>query len=183
MAVKRSSVSRQGTATREIVVVGGVRTPMGKFGGYFAQLTAVDLAVMAIRELMARTPVSTDALDAVIIGNVIQPAEAPNVARVIALTAGVPRRVPAHTVHRNCASGMQAVTDAAEKILAGRAEVVSAMRSWRRSGTARDDPKTATARPSSASRPKPSTNSAWIRITRQGSVCTQSLGPRRSSNR
>ena len=126
MAVKRSSVSRQGTATREIVVVGGVRTPMGKFGGYFAQLTAVDLAVMAIRELMARTPVSTDALDAVIIGNVIQPAEAPNIARVISLTAGVPRRVPAHTVHRNCASGMQAVTDAAEKILAGRAEVVLA---------------------------------------------------------
>ena len=126
MAVNRSPVSRQGTATREIVVVGGVRTPMGKFGGYFAQLTAVDLAVMAIRELMARTPVSTDALDAVIIGNVIQPAEAPNIARVIALTAGVPRRVPAHTVHRNCASGMQAVTDAAEKILAGRAEVVLA---------------------------------------------------------
>jgi acetyl-CoA C-acetyltransferase len=131
MAGKRSTVSRQTTAKRdigprEIVVVGGVRTPMGKFGGYFAQLTAVDLAVMAIRELMARTPVSAEQLDAVIIGNVIQPAEAANISRVIALTAGVPRRVPAHTVHRNCASGMQAVTDGAEKILSGRAEVVLA---------------------------------------------------------
>jgi len=131
MAGKSGTVSRQtakkrDNGSREIVVVGGVRTPMGKFGGYFAQLTAVDLAAMAIRELMARTPVSIEQLDAVIIGNVIQPADATNIARVVALTSGVPRRVPAHTVHRNCASGMQAVTDAAEKILAGRAEVVLA---------------------------------------------------------
>jgi len=131
MAVKRGTVPRQTTRQRqpdprEVVVVAGVRTPMGKFGGYFARMTAVDLAAVAIRELMARSPVGTEQLDAVIIGNVIQPADAANIARVIALTAGVPRRVPAHTVHRNCASGMQAVTDAAEKIQAGRADVVLA---------------------------------------------------------
>jgi len=111
---------------REIVVISGWRSPLGKAGGAFARMTAVDLGVAVVREVIARSPVSAAMLDAVIIGNVIQPAEAANVARVIALEAGVPRLVPAHTVHRNCASGMQAVTDAAEKILLGRANVVLA---------------------------------------------------------
>jgi len=111
---------------REIVIVSGWRSPLGKAGGVFARMTAVELGVTLVREVMARSPVSAKDLDAVIIGNVIQPAEAANIARVIALEAAVPRLVPAHTVHRNCASGMQAVTDAAEKILLGRAEVVLA---------------------------------------------------------
>ncbi|MFQ5581095.1 MAG: thiolase family protein [Mariprofundaceae bacterium] len=111
---------------REVVVVAGIRTPLGKAEGYFSEWAAVDLGVLAVRELLARAPVPDAELDAVIIGNVIQPAEATNIARVIALLSGLPRAVPAHTVHRNCASGMQAVTDAAEKILAGRAEVVLA---------------------------------------------------------
>lgn len=111
---------------REIVVVAGVRTPMGKAGGDFDGLTAVDLGMQAVRELLASAPVSKEQLDAVIIGNVIQPTDATNISRVISLMAGVPRAVPAHTVHRNCASGMQAITDAAEKIQSGRAEVVLA---------------------------------------------------------
>jgi len=108
---------------REIVVLSGWRSPLGKAGGVFAGMTAVDLGVVVARETIARSPLHASDLDVVIIGNVIQPAEAANIARVIALEAGAPRLVPAHTVHRNCASGMQAVTDAAEKILAGRAEV------------------------------------------------------------
>jgi len=111
---------------REVVIVAGVRTPLGKAGGAFEYLSAVDLGAMAVREVLARSPICKDDVDSVIIGNVIQPAEAANVARVIALTAGLPRAIPAHTVHRNCASGMQAVTDAAEKIASGRAEVVLA---------------------------------------------------------
>lgn len=111
---------------REIVVVAGWRSPLGKAGGALAGMTAVDLGTVVVREVLARSPVSAEMLDTVIIGNVIQPAEAANIARVIALEAGIPRSVPAHTVHRNCASGMQAVTDAAEKILAGRSEVVLA---------------------------------------------------------
>lgn len=110
----------------DVVVVAGVRTPIGKAGGVLAGLTAVELGTMAMRELLARAPVPRSAIEAVIVGNVIQPAEAANIGRVMALMAGVPRTVPAHTVHRNCASGMQAVTDAAEKIAAGRAEVVLA---------------------------------------------------------
>lgn len=111
---------------REVVVVAGIRTPLAKAGGAFDGLGAVELGALAVRELLARSPATRDDLDAVIIGNVIQPADAVNISRVIALTAGVPSRVPSHTVHRNCASGMQAVTDAAEKILSGRAEVVLA---------------------------------------------------------
>lgn len=118
--------SQKPSGRKEVVVVAGVRTPLGKAGGVFDRLTAVDLGALAIRELLARSPVSRSDVDAVIIGNVIQPAEAANIGRVIALMGGIPRAVPAHTVHRNCASGMQAVTDAAEKILAGRAEVVLA---------------------------------------------------------
>jgi len=111
---------------REVVVVSGWRSPLGKAGGKLAGMTAVDLGAAVVRETLARSPVDADELDTVIIGNVIQPAEAANIARVIALNAGIPKHIPAHTVHRNCASGMQAVTDAAEKILAGRAEVVLA---------------------------------------------------------
>jgi len=99
---------------------------MGKMGGALDGMTAVELGMHAVRELLARSPLTRDDIDSVIIGNVIQPVDAVNISRVIALQAGVPRSVPAHTVHRNCASGMQAVTDAAEKILAGRAEVVIA---------------------------------------------------------
>jgi len=114
------------TDKREIVVVAGIRTPLGKMNGALAKLSAVDLGMQAMRELLLRSPLSRDDVDAVIVGNVIQPVEATNIARVIALNAGVPRVVPAHTVHRNCASGMQAVTDAAEKIMAGRADVIIA---------------------------------------------------------
>jgi len=111
---------------REIVVVAGIRTPLGKMGGSLADLSAVDLGMQAVREILVRSRLTRDDVDAVIIGNVIQPTEATNIARVIALQAGVPRAVPAHTVHRNCASGMQAITDAAEKIQLGRADVILA---------------------------------------------------------
>jgi len=120
---RRSTMQQKRT---EVVVVAGIRTPMGKMGGAFARIGAVELGAMALREVLARSPVRSDDLDEVIIGNVIQPSDATNIARVIALNGGVPRATPAHTVHRNCASGMQAVTDAAEKIQAGRADVVLA---------------------------------------------------------
>ena len=114
------------SAEREVVIVAGIRTPLAKSSGSFEALNAVELGALAVRELLARSPATRDDLDDVIIGNVIQPVEAVNISRVIALTAGVPSRVPAHTVHRNCASGMQAVTDAAEKIAYGRANVILA---------------------------------------------------------
>lgn len=126
MKASRKASQKVIQGTRDIVVVAGWRSPLGKAGGALAGMTAMDLGAAVLRETLARSPVLPEQLDAVIIGNVIQPAEAANIARVIALNAGVPQSVPGHTVHRNCASGMQAVTDAAEKIAAGRAEVVLA---------------------------------------------------------
>lgn len=108
---------------RSIAIVAGIRTPIGKADGALAELDAPTLGTLALRELLARSPAAPEA---VIIGNVIQPSNAANIARVIALRAGVDRAVPAHTVQRNCASGMQAVTDAAMLIASGRAEVVAA---------------------------------------------------------
>ena len=110
----------------DVVIVAGIRTPMGKSSGAFDALNAVDLGALALRELLSRSAVRGNDIDQVIIGNVIQPAEATNIARVISLTAGLSHTVPAHTVHRNCASGMQAITDAAEKIQLGRSDVVIA---------------------------------------------------------
>jgi len=106
-----------------MAIVAGVRTPLGKADGKLAAMTAVDLGMLTMREVLARCPAKPDA---VIVGNVIQPSEATNIARVIALQAGVDPSVPAHTVHRNCASGMQAVTDGAALIASGRAKVVVA---------------------------------------------------------
>ncbi|MDX8408549.1 MAG: acetyl-CoA C-acyltransferase, partial [Mariprofundales bacterium] len=106
----------------DVVIVAGVRTPIGKAEGALAGLDAVELGRLSLRQLLATTAATPDA---VIIGNVIQPAEATNIARVIALQAGVDRAVPAHTVHRNCASGMEAVTDGAMLIASGRATVVA----------------------------------------------------------
>ena len=122
MAKRKAKLS----GVNEVVIVAGIRTPLGKVSGVFDQLTAVDLGAMAVREVLARSAVSASDIDQVIIGNVIQPSEATNIARVIALTANLPRSIPAHTVQRNCASGMQALTDAVEKIQLGRADVVLA---------------------------------------------------------
>lgn len=107
-----------------IAIVGGVRTPFCKSGGVFRDLEADDLAAIAVKELIARTGFPVNRIDEVIFGNVAQPINATNVARVIALKAGLPTNLPAQTVHRNCASGMQSITTGANLILAGEADVV-----------------------------------------------------------
>jgi acetyl-CoA C-acetyltransferase/acetyl-CoA acyltransferase len=81
---------------------------------------------MAAVEALARSTVDPAELDEVIFGNIAQPADATNIARVIALRANIPRRVPAYTVNRNCASGIQAVVDAALHIESGMADLVLA---------------------------------------------------------
>lgn len=111
---------------KNVVVVGGIRTPYVKAGGAFKDLTADDLGTLAVKELLHRHNLKGNEVEEVIIGNVAQPAEAANVARVIALRAGLPQSISAYTVHRNCASGLQAVADAYDKIALGRADVVVA---------------------------------------------------------
>jgi len=112
--------------TKRIAIVGGVRTPYAKAGSAFADISAVDLGRLAVMELMARTGIAAENVDSVVIGNVAQPMDAVNIARVIALFSGLPEKVPAFTVHRNCASGMQAIVSAAQSIATGEAEIVVA---------------------------------------------------------
>jgi acetyl-CoA acetyltransferase len=106
-----------------IFIVDGVRTPFAKAGTALADAAAVELGKAAVSLLLARTGIDAAKVEEVIIGCVGQPADAANVARVVALRAGVPEAVPAITVHRNCASGFEAVTQAAEKMIAGRGDV------------------------------------------------------------
>src|SRR5207249_9213766 len=104
-------------------IIDGVRTPFCKMGTDLSRLGADELGRIAVNALLARTGLDPNRIDEVIFGCVGQPAEAANVARVIALRAGVPEAVPALTVHRNCASGCEALTQAYEKMVAGRGEV------------------------------------------------------------
>jgi acetyl-CoA C-acetyltransferase/acetyl-CoA acyltransferase len=109
-----------------IAIISGFRSPMGKAGGVLKNVTAHDLGAAIVKEILIRSKIDPQKIDEVIIGNVAQPAEAANIARVIALKAKIPQSVPAFTVHRNCASGMEAMTTAASKILNGEAEVILA---------------------------------------------------------
>jgi acetyl-CoA C-acetyltransferase/acetyl-CoA acyltransferase len=111
---------------QRIAIIDGVRTPMEKAGGRLKNITADDLAVMAVKEVLYRTGIGPEEIDEVILGNVAQPATAANISRVVALKAGLPVSIPAYTVHRNCASGMESITTAANKILAGEASVIIA---------------------------------------------------------
>src|SRR5438105_12846034 len=109
--------------SERLVIVDGVRTPFCKMGTDLAQLGADELGRIAVNALLTRTAINPAIIDEVIFGCVGQPADAANVARVIALRAGIPEHVPAITVHRNCASGCEAITQAQEKILAGRGSI------------------------------------------------------------
>jgi acetyl-CoA C-acetyltransferase/acetyl-CoA acyltransferase len=107
-------------------ILAGVRTPFAKAGTAFARTPVYELGRVAVAELIARQELDPARLDEVILGNCAQPAEAANVARVTALRSGVPESVPGFTVHRNCASGMESVADAALRVRAGAAKLVLA---------------------------------------------------------
>lgn len=105
-------------------ILAGVRTPFAKAGGVFRNVPVYELGRVAVGELLARCDLDPQRLDEVILGNCVQPAEAANVARVTALRAGIPERIPGFTVHRNCASGMESVADALYRIAAGEARLL-----------------------------------------------------------
>jgi len=111
---------------KEIVVLGGVRTPFLKAGTLARDLPAQELARQVLVALFNRFPVKPSDVDEVIFGCVAQPVEAANVTRVASINAGIPLSVPSFTVQRNCASSMQSVSSAIDMILAGRAEMVVA---------------------------------------------------------
>ena len=109
--------------TERLVIVDGIRTPFCKMGTDLAKLGADELGRVAVNALLTRTGLDLALIDEVIIGCVAQPVDAANVARVIALRAGIPESVPAFTVQRNCASGCESLTQAQEKLRAGRGSV------------------------------------------------------------
>jgi acetyl-CoA C-acetyltransferase/acetyl-CoA acyltransferase len=111
----------------EAVIVGGVRTPFIKAAGLLNDTQAPELGRLVVRELLYRLDLDPAEVDELIAGNVASPADAANVARVIALRAGIPKDRVAHSVHRNCASGMESVTQAIDRINSGQAESVVAL--------------------------------------------------------
>src|SRR6478735_8088146 len=108
---------------RDLHIIAGIRTPFCRMGTDFDSLTAVELGRHACTALLLRTGIDPGKIDEVIFGCVAQPAESANIARVIALRSGIPDRVPASTVHRNCASGMEAITTAHQRMIAGHGEL------------------------------------------------------------
>ncbi|MFI5169055.1 MAG: acetyl-CoA C-acyltransferase FadI [Vicinamibacterales bacterium] len=107
---------------RRVAVIAGCRTPFSRSGTAFRDLSAVDLGKAAVRELMERTEVDPGWIGSVAMGQVVPSVRAPNLAREVALGAGLPKEVPAHTVNRACASASQAIADVASEIRLGYVE-------------------------------------------------------------
>jgi acetyl-CoA C-acetyltransferase len=111
---------------REAVICEPVRTPIGRYGGMFTSLTAVDLGVAALRGLLDRTGIAPDAVEDVILGHCYPSSEAPAIGRVVALDSGLPVTVPGMQVDRRCGSGLQAVITAGLQVAGGDNDLVVA---------------------------------------------------------
>ncbi|MGD9899425.1 MAG: acetyl-CoA C-acyltransferase [Calditrichaceae bacterium] len=108
---------------KNVVIVDGLRTPYLKMGTEFKSLPAHELGAIVMKELVEKMDLEPGLINEVIVGNVAQPPEATNIARNIALLAGLPQSIPAFSVQRNCSSGMQAVADAWYRIQMGDGDV------------------------------------------------------------
>jgi len=109
---------------REVFILEGCRTAIGKFGGIYMNLRAVDLGVIAAREALRRAKVPGEALDDVLVGCCMMVSDEINIGRCISLKAGVPFQVPAATIQRQCSSSMQALVFAAQQIQTGECDLV-----------------------------------------------------------
>ena len=112
--------------TRPVYVVDGARTPFLKAKGRTGPFSAADLAVAAARPVLARLPFTPEDIDEVIVGCVIPSPDEANISRIISLRLGCGKKVPAYTVQRNCASGMQALASARERITLGYSDLILA---------------------------------------------------------
>ena len=113
-------------AKRKVYVVDGARTPFLKARGEPGPFSASDLAVAAGRAVFARSSIAPDMIDEAIVGCVIAAPDEANIARIIALRLGSGKKVPAFTVQRNCASGLQALASARERIALGYSDIILA---------------------------------------------------------
>lgn len=108
---------------KDVVIVEAVRTPVGNHGGVFRDVDAKELARTVMRGVLDRTGLDPARIDEVVFGCIAQPSDAPNLTRVAALMAGIPKEVPAYTVARNCDSGMDAIVQAYRSIQVGDGEI------------------------------------------------------------
>jgi acetyl-CoA acyltransferase len=115
-----------GTPGRRVAIIAGVRTPFAKAGTVLKDLTAIDLGKRCVAELIQRTELDGTQVDAVIYGTVVPSVIAPNIAREVSLLPMLPKGVQAFSVSRACASANQAITDAADQIALGHANVIIA---------------------------------------------------------
>ena len=111
---------------KDAVIVSGARTPVGRFGGAFKDVSAPDLGSQAIKTALARAGITPDMVDEVVIGNAVQAAEAGYAARLASLKSGIPQEVPTIAINRQCSSGLEAINMAAQLIRTGEAEIVVA---------------------------------------------------------
>ena len=112
--------------SREVVIVSAARTPIGRYGGAFRNLHPAELGAAAVRASLERAGISADVVDEVLIGHGRQAGSGPNPARQVGRRAGLPDTVPAFTINKACASGMEAIASGARSILLGEAELVVA---------------------------------------------------------
>ncbi|PBA32620.1 acetyl-CoA C-acyltransferase [Mycobacterium intracellulare] len=114
------------SGVRETVICEPVRTPIGRYGGMFKALSAVDLGVTALKGLLERTGLAADAVQDVILGHCYPNSDAPAIGRVVALDSGLPVTVPGMQVDRRCGSGLQAVIQACLQVGHGDHDLVVA---------------------------------------------------------
>lgn len=111
---------------KEVVIVSALRTPIGAYGGVFKNVSAVSLGTQVVQAAMAQTGLKKEDVDELIFGNVLQAGQGQNVARQVAIQAGLPEEMPAFTINKVCGSGLKTVALAVQSILAGDNEVVLA---------------------------------------------------------
>ncbi len=111
---------------REVVIVSGVRLPVGNFGGSLKNISAIDMGALVVKEAVNRAGIKPSDVDEVVIGQVGEIAENGFVARAISLKAGLPKETTAYSVNRQCGSSLQSVAEAVMEIQTGQADVVVA---------------------------------------------------------
>src|SRR5213079_3095476 len=122
----RRQANPQPMSAPRVLLAGGVRTPIGNFGGALAASSAAELGGLAARAALERAKLAASAVDEVIVGHARQAGNGPNLARQVVRRAGLGDPVPAYTINKACASGMQAVVSAAHSVRLGDADAVLA---------------------------------------------------------
>ena len=115
-----------GAPLEEVVILSAVRTPIGRYKGKLATVSAVELGAIAVKEAIKRAEIEADQVDQVFMGNVLQAGNGQNVARQSAVKAGIPYEVPATTINEVCGSGMKSIIFGMQQILLNEASVVIA---------------------------------------------------------